>query len=271
MERRVTPTLVILQRSLQLVAITIIALLTMAMTVATVLAIAGVLPWLELPVTVGGTPVENAGVYAQLGLNALLLMLCLYLPSNLRVLRLESSHRDFQLKMEDVANAYWATHRADRTGVFQMKSEFDAVKERLLWLRDHPELHTLEPDVLELAAQMSRQSEELARIYSDEAVAHAREVLEQRIHEANRLESEIERAHAVCRDLRQYVDTVEIEEDVIDSRIARLREDLTETLGKLGLAIADITPANDTAEDSPEVIKLPAPGGRRGSVSVAAE
>merc|ERR1712173_435973 len=106
-------------------------------------------------------PVENAGMYAQLALTVLAVGLCFFLPTNRRVMQLETSHRQFNVGMQDVARAYAAVHAADRAETFQMSSEFDSVRERLAYLRDHPDLATLEPAVLEMAAQMSHVARDL--------------------------------------------------------------------------------------------------------------
>ena len=42
--------------------------------------------------------------------------------------------------MEDIARAYHLCHTADRAGVFTLSSEFDSVRERLAYQRDHPDL-----------------------------------------------------------------------------------------------------------------------------------
>ena len=86
--------------------------------------------------------------------------------------------------MADVAEAYHHAHAGDRQGVFRLSSEFDQVRERIEYLRDHPDLKLLEADVLTLAAQMSQQSHRLAEIYSDERVARAKDFLQQRQEEA---------------------------------------------------------------------------------------
>ena len=138
---------------------------------ATGLAAFGVLPWLSIPLSFSDGTVFAAGPFVQIALTALSVLLVAYMPANWRVLALENSHRAFDMRMEDVANAYWAAHEADRSGVFKLKSEFDAVKERMMFLRDHPDLGHLEPDILESAAKMSRISEDLAERYSDDAVA----------------------------------------------------------------------------------------------------
>ncbi|SLN11443.1 hypothetical protein ROG8370_00218 [Roseovarius gaetbuli] len=58
--------------------------------------------------------------------------MCFCLPANYRIMALENSHRRISPGMQDVARA----HAADRTGVFQLSSEFDAERERLAYLRD---------------------------------------------------------------------------------------------------------------------------------------
>ncbi|MFC2968339.1 hypothetical protein [Acidimangrovimonas pyrenivorans] len=71
------------------------------------------------------------------------------------------------------ARALARAHGGDREGVFALSSEFDSMRERLTHLRKHPDLSGLEPELLELAAQMSHLSRDLARVYSDEKVARA--------------------------------------------------------------------------------------------------
>lgn len=268
MDRGASPTVLRVQQLVQCAAMGLLGLIALGLVAAAGLAAAGIWPWIELPVSFGGAEVVGAGMFAQIALTALVVLLVFFLPSSLRVLRLETSHRNFQVRMEDVANAYWAVHRADRTGVFKIHREFDAVKERLLFLRDHPDLHSLEPEVMELAAKMSHESSELARIYNDEAVARAKEMLEQRMQEAAEMEAQIEKAQSATRDLKQWIDRVEMDEDVAQSRLERLREDLDETLARVGLKITDLA-NNAPGED--DVIFLPAPGSPRPAVTMAAE
>lgn len=128
----------------------------------------GYAPWLTFTATFGDLFVPLAGMYTQIVVTIILASLFFFMPSAGRIMSLERSQRDFKVSMEDVAHAYHVCHTADRSGVFTMSSEFDAVRERLSYLRDHPDLDSLEPAVLELAAQMSRQSRELADIYNDE-------------------------------------------------------------------------------------------------------
>jgi len=54
------------------------------------------------------------------------------------------------------------------------------VKERTAFLRSHLELNHLEPEDLELAAQMSRVSHDLAETYSDDRGDRAQAFLAQR-------------------------------------------------------------------------------------------
>ena len=122
---------------------------------------------------------KTAGMYLQIFVTILAAGICFFLPFNVRIMQLEISHRRFTVSMDDVARAYGAVHAADRGRTFQLSSEFDAVREHLAYLRDHPDLSTLEPALLETAAQMSHISRELAEVYSDEKIGRARDFLKQ--------------------------------------------------------------------------------------------
>ena len=174
---------------------------------------------------------ENARQIAQSGLTVLAVLLCLYLPANYHIMALENSHRRFSLGMQDVALA----HAADRTGVFQLSSEFDAVHERLAHLRDHPDLGGLEPDLLEVAAQMSHISRELSDVYSDEKVARALAFLTQRQQEVEAFNARLYQAKQISRELKHWAHEVDFEESVASSQLARLRDDLRDVLPELGL------------------------------------
>lgn len=199
----------------------------------TVLAAAGIVPWVEVPVTWRGEAVPYAGKLFQIGLTVLFLTLCVYLPSARRVLGLEVTHRDFAVGMDDVARAYWAAHAADREGVFRLRREFDAVRERYRFLRQHPDLQALEPEVLELAAQMSVEARDLATVYSDEKVTRAREMLAQRRQEVETLVERISSAHVVTAEIRRLLDDVEIEEDMAKAQLSRLRAELAEIMERI--------------------------------------
>lgn len=161
----------LIQYLLQRLALAVFAAGALGLLGATGMAALGYWPWVELRVDVDGQPVENAGMYLQLALTVLAVGLCFFLPSNRRIMQLENSHRRFSIGMEDVARAYAAVHAADRAETFRLSSEFDAVRERLAYLRDHPDLSTLEPALLEVAAQMSHLSRELADVYADEKIS----------------------------------------------------------------------------------------------------
>jgi hypothetical protein len=206
----------------------------LAALAATVLAALGVVPWLTLEARFGATPLPEFGTYLQVGLTALLWLLLGTIPSGARMLALERSHRDFRITMEDVANAYHMAHVGDRKGAFRLSSEFDAVRERLEYLRDHPDLRLLEADVLTLAAQMSRQSHKLAEIYSDERVARAKDFLRQRQQEAEAQQARIVEALAVAREIGRWSSQVELEEAVVASQLQSLDEQLQAVLPALG-------------------------------------
>ena len=191
-------------------------------------AAVGVTPWLQ--VELGGSTPVKAGLAIQLTLTALAVGLCFFIPSSHRVLRLETSHRNFRVTMWDVAQAYQIAHAADRDGVFELQSEFDSVRERIETLRRHPDLERLEPEILEMAAQMSHESRELAEIYSTERVDRARDFLRQRQQEAEQMKDRVQHAYATCRELKRWLERVEVEEYTARYEVARLKDELMELL-----------------------------------------
>ncbi|MET4128244.1 DNA repair protein [Roseovarius sp. MBR-6] len=207
----------------------------LALSGATIAAAFGLVPWLALEARFGDMTYDNAGQIAQTGLTVLAVLLCFYLPANARIMALETSHRRFNLGMQDVARAYAMAHAADRAGLFRMSSEFDAVRERLAYLRDHPELGSLEPDLLEVAAQMSHISQELADVYSDDKVARARAFLRQRQEEVEAFNARLDQAKAISRELRHWAHEVDLEESVAASQLTRLRDELRAVLPELGM------------------------------------
>jgi hypothetical protein len=222
-----------LSRILQVVSLWLLGLAALAMVVVTALSAVGILPWLTLQAGFGA-PAADAGLYVQIGLTALLVLLAGFFPSATRVLQLETSHRNFRIGMNDVAQAYHAAHVADRKGTFTLSSEFDQVRERIDYLREHPDLKLLEADVLTLAAQMSQQSHRLAEIYADERVARAKDFLAQRQQEAEEQQKRIEQALRTCREIMRWNSQVELEESVVASQLQQLDEQLQEVLPALG-------------------------------------
>jgi len=224
----------LVQYVLNRVAVAGFALIALALLAATGLALAGVWPWLEFEAAFGGVVYENAGQIAQIAITVLAVLLCFFLPANFRIMALENSHRRFHIGMQDVARAYATAHAADRAGMFQIQSDFDAVRERLAYMREHPDLEALEPQIMEVAAQMSFISRELAEIYSDDKVDRARAFLKQRQQEVEQFNKRIDHAKQVSLKLKQWAQDVEMEESVAVSQLERIREDLSEILPELG-------------------------------------
>ncbi len=193
----------------------------------------GYAPWLEMTATFGGVTYPEAGQVVQIGLTALLLGLCVFLPANARIMALETSHRRFQIAMEDVARAYRLSHSSDREGVFKMRSEFDSVRERMAFLRDHPDLAELEPPVLEVASQMSHIARDLAQTYSDRSVERARDFLIQRQQEIEEFNTRLDQAKTTASEMRVWIDKVELEESVAQAQLTRLNDELSEILPEL--------------------------------------
>ncbi|MEP5152700.1 DNA repair protein [Planktotalea sp.] len=226
-----------------------LAATAIALTVASAFGFAS---WIEWPLQIGEQTYPWAGMAAQIAGTVLLVGLCFFLPAHKRITQLETSHRQFQIGMDDVARAYAVAHAQDRTGAFKLSGEFDAIRERLGFLRDHPDLATLEPTVLEAAAQMSHISAEMANIYSDRKVDRARQVLKERQHEIAEFNLRLEEAKVVSTELKSWLGLVEMEESVAHAQLDRLKDDLADVLPALGLEIV-----GDVKEPEGEVIDLP--------------
>jgi len=236
-----------LARILHVISLYALGLAALAMVVATTLSALGVLPWLTIQAGFG-TPSPYAGMVAQIALTALLVFIAGFFPSSTRVLALETSHRQFKLSMQDVAEAYHTAHVADRRGAFTLSSEFDQVRERIDYLRQHPDLKLLEADILTLAAQMSQQSHRLAEIYNDERVSRAKDFLQQRQKEAEEQQVRISEALKICREMMRWNSQVELEEAMVASQIQQLDEQLQEVLPSLGYSFDDAAaPTGDEA------------------------
>jgi len=218
----------------QTTAMTAIAVLAGLTGGLTLMSLAGLSPWFEIEAQYGGVPLPWAGMALQIGFTLLCVGLCFFLPASRRILRLEAAHREFQMNMEDVARAYRVSHAADRSGLFKAASEFDSVRERINHLRTHPDLGALEPAVMEVAAQMSHESRELARVYSWDKVERAREFLRARQEEAARMDDTIKMARDTCDQLRHWLLEVQTEEALVKRHLARLEADLLELLPQLG-------------------------------------
>ncbi len=224
----------------------------------TILSALGVLPWLSMQAGFGDGTVVDAGMFIQIGLTALILMLAFYLPANARMMALENNHRKFALTMHDIAEAYHMAHAADRGGLFMMSSEFDGVKERMAFLRQHPNLQSLEPEILELAAQMSQISQELAETYGDARVSRARTFLQQRQEEIELFQKRLEEAQVIQSELRQWTWDVELEESIAKSQLSRLRDELFELLPELSAQLQS-PPKDNVAKTSSVVAMSPPP------------
>lgn len=231
-----------------------VVLLALGLVAASLAAAFGLIPWPQLALFFGGQAVPMAGMWLQLGLTALVLLLLFYLPANLRMARLERSHRSFAMGMEDVARAYRLAHAADRVGVFSLSAEFDAMRARMEHLRNHPDLAHLEPELLQLAAQMSHETRDLARTYSDDKVARARLFLEQRQQEVQALTDRLSIARRTCDELRRWLTDIEADERQAQLQLRRLEADLKEILPGLGYDFD-----HDELREA-NVVALPKPG-----------
>ena len=229
----------------------ILIAVSLAGLVSVVLAAAGVWPWLGLDARLGEGPSVDIGRYVQIGFVLTAFGMMAFLPAVDRLLALERSHRDFHVTMDDVARAYARAHAADREGVFTLSSEFDAVRERLLFLREHPDLARLEPEVMELAAQMSHTTRDLADIYNEEKVARAKAFLKERQRELSAFSENLALALSVTDELKRYQRDVEDSERQANRQMDRLEKDLREVLPQLGYEMESVV-----VEDDHKVVQM---------------
>lgn len=234
MQRQTASAFLYAQNLVQKITMVLMLTIAVGLIFASILAAIGQWHWIEMGLSFGGEPIQNAGMYVQLGLTLLAVSLCFYLPSNNRLQQLELSHRNFTLSSEDVAHAYAICHSADRSGTFKMGGDFDAVRERMEFMASHPDLELMETDVLQLAAQMSTQSSELANLYSDEKVQRAKTFLDQRQQELTRVKARIEDAKTKAYEITRWAKEIDLEESVAKSQLQMLEDELSDVLTPLG-------------------------------------
>jgi hypothetical protein len=240
-------------RGLQSTATWLAVLLTTAMALYSAACAFGLFPWPSLRVLFADGMSTDIGIWLQLGVTFFLILVSLLLPANGRMLRLERSHRSFAMGVQDVAHAYRLAHAADRAGVFALSGEFEAVRARLEHLRNHPDLAQLEPELLQLAAQMSFITRDIAQTYSDQKVARARSFLAQRQEEVQASKDRIAIARRTVDELRRWLTDIEAEERQVEQQIKRLEGDLREILPPLGYSMELEDPRDAT------VVQLPKP------------
>jgi len=242
-------------QALRALSLTAMAALALGLTLATLAAATGLLPWLSASLTFGQTTLPDAGVYIQIGLTLLSLSLLAFLPANRHILSLQKSHREFHLSMEDIARAYATCHAADREGTFSMSAEFDAVRERMAYMRRHPNLRGLEPGVLEVAAQMSQVSRDLAEVYSDEKMERARMFLRQRQEEIDTFSDRLTLAQKTTDEIKRWQQQINVEESIQATQLNSLERDLLELLPDLGFDVEE--EALPARTDERKVVPMP--------------
>ncbi|WP_299768519.1 DNA repair protein [uncultured Tateyamaria sp.] len=223
----------VLAATMQRLALFLFAALALGLIVTTGMAAAGFWPWIDLSVTWNGAPVDQAGMIAQIGLTVLAVALCFFLPTNMRIMQLENSHRQFSVGVDDITRAYHAAHHADRSGTFGLSDAFESTQDRLAFLRDHPDLSMLEPELLELAAKMSHISRDLAQAYSDTKVERARSFLQQRQFEIEQFNDRLEQAKAIHGEFSTWINRLELEENVARAHLERLLDEMERLLPEL--------------------------------------
>ena len=133
-----------------------------------------------------------------------------------------------------------------------MHSEYDALRERLSYLAKHRDLGNLEPEILQVAAQVSRVSEGLATTFSDAAISHAKAFLPAGQEEVEHIEEHIERAIGTTREIRQCHQRQSMDGDVVLSRLEGLKAELKDVLPEVGLTPANANPDSGVEQLHPK-------------------
>lgn len=244
--------------------------LAAAACIATLLSLVGVMPWMSLNLVAASGDSIHVGVWVQSLGTAVLLGLCAFLPGVHHIQRLERSHRDFKLSMDDVAKAYQISHAADRNGAFALSTEFEDMRDRLDNMRRHPDLGHLEPEILELAAQMSHMTRDLALVYSETKVTRAKEFLRHRQQELDTFNENLSLALTVTQDLQRWQNDVEASELEANRQMDRLEKDLKEILPQLGYEM-DEDRAEAAELNDGKVVALSSGGSAKASKSTLNE
>lgn len=204
--------------------------------VAAVLDATGQLPWQRLTQPLDAYLERDGGIALQISISLFLILAALLLSTLTRLARLERAQKNSALSMPDIAAAYRLSHIADRTGAFALADEFDQMRLRMDHLRTHPDLQYLQADLLQIAAQMSMQTRDLARIYSDENVKGATDFLRQRQLDVQALSDQLTIARTTCDELLACSNTVDTDDAQIRQQIERLEQQLKDILPSLGFS-----------------------------------
>lgn len=258
-----------LRNMAQLLTVGALVVLVAAASIATLLAMTGLLPWLPLNLTSTTGDSLLIGPWVQVLGTVFLLGLCAFLPGVHQIQSLEKSHREFKLSMDDVARAYQISHATDRSGTFTLSAEFEDMRDRLDTMRRHPDLGHLEPEILEVAAQMSHVTRDLALIYSEKKVARAKDFLRQRQHELDAFSEKLGLALRVTQDLQRWQKDVEASELEVNRQVDRLEKDLQEILPQLGYEMDEDRLEEPKADDD-NVVTLSAGGSSKTSQAALA-
>jgi hypothetical protein len=174
-------------------------------------------------------------------------ILLTFIPSARRLMKLELSHRSFQTGMEDVRQAFYIAFTADRSGMFRLNEQFDAVSERIRFLKQHPALENKEPEILALAAQMSFEARELAARYSMENVTRANSIIAERLVEVEAVEAaitDIERTNAAAK---QTLERLAAIKETAAGKLAADMQELETLLGPYGFVRQPVLETNVVA------------------------
>jgi len=171
----------------------------------------------------------------------LLAILCSCIPIAMwtggQPLQAAEIERSFCISMDHVTRAYTISHQEDRTGRFTLSSQFDAMRERMGVLLQHPDLEALTPDLRVVAAQMSVVSRDLAQRYSDQTVKDAYALIDQCERDCERLEKLITVGLKAEVGIREQARRVDIRLATANSQLQSIVEAIDRELEPLNLSL----------------------------------
>lgn len=217
---------------------------SMAILLAAMPPLYGFLVWAEVAPTIAlNLEVNGQSVNFATGLGVILSLIGISIigltVGNARAIKLENSHRNFHIGMDDVEMAFLQAFAADKAGMFRLPNLFDAVRERMLHLRNLPDLQGFEPDILALAAQMSQVSAKVAQAFSEEKVAHAQAFIAQRLDEVVRLERQITTLRELKASIKKQALTITTDKAALDKEAEATWNEIVQILASLGYSVAE--------------------------------
>jgi FtsZ-binding cell division protein ZapB len=145
------------------------------------------------------------------------------------------------MNMQDVQQAYYNAFAADRTRMFSLASEFDAIRARFEYLKSLPDFARVKPEILTIAAQMGYLSRDLAAATSEVQIEQATTFLLQRQQEIETWKTRIDNLRQLEGQIRGAANELTMEEASLASQGQRYVDEIQRLLAQMGYEIVPAT------------------------------